>query len=222
MKSKKLVFIPIFLFAVNAYASVSGDWKRAKAENTKSSYKYFLMRHPGSKYEYEAEWNLAVKQDSFDAYEDFLNKYPTSEYKQQVITNLSKLSNQHLMKSLKSMDVKGVDAALKAGADPNFKFDGGVTPLIYIAKDEVERVSGMTLRQLEYGMQIEERITIARMLIAAGARIEERDLSKKKALDYLLSAKPSVIKIRRMTNDGIKTYREEKKVDPELINLFKN
>jgi len=120
------------------------------------------------------------------------------------------------------MDVKGVDAALKAGADPNFKFDGGVTPLIYIAKDEVERVSGMTLRQLEYGMQIEERITIARMLIEAGARIEERDLSKKKALDYLLSAKPSVIKIGRMTNDGIKTYREEKKVDPELINLFKN
>jgi hypothetical protein len=237
MKNKMLISLLLMSVAFTGCVSVQNDWERTQSINTVESYRGFLARHPGSEFEdeananqamlaheaemlaHEADWNEAIKSDSLPGYRDFLRKHPNSPYKTGANVGL-------LRTSLKVMNVEGVQAALEAGANPNHRFDENLTPLIYIAKSEVARVThdGLTLHLMKHGMQIKERRAIAKLLIDSGASTDSKDASNKTALDYLLSAKPSqdVIVIQMVTASKTDATVIKKEVDPGLMKLFQN
>jgi len=90
-----ILFGIMFLTACN---STEGDWTKAKAANTSSSYSEFLKKHSEGAHADEAkslvesmDWDAAKAAGTIDAYQSFLSKHPTGRFSESAGTELRDL-----------------------------------------------------------------------------------------------------------------------------------
>ena len=137
-------------------------------------------------------------------------------------------ATEKLVKAVRDMSVAGVEKALTQGADPNHRFDfdkthRSMTPLLFIARDEAARVEdGFDSLFAMISNKDDERVAMAKLLIAAGVDVRARDASGHTALDHLSNAKvlPGKKNTQQITHNG-KTSRFVMEVNARLLSLVR-